>query len=69
MNKLIAIITIASFLYFGYMKYFTTHPIDVAEFVIMVFFTMIYAAMLLAVLVIALESSKEDDKNNSEKSC
>jgi hypothetical protein len=61
MNKLALLTTIISFLYFGYMKYFTTHPADVADFVIMVFFTMIFGAWMIAALVIALGSSKEED--------
>ena len=69
MNKLIAITTIVSFLYFGYMKYFTTHPVDVADFIIMGFFTMIYGATLLAALYVAVVLTEEEDKKSIEKSC
>ena len=61
MNKITLLTALVSFLYFAYMKYFTTHPADVADFVIMVFFSMIFGAWMIAVLVVALESSKEED--------
>ena len=61
MNKLILLTTLVSFLYLAYMRYFTTHPMDTFDFVIMVFFSMIFGAWMIAVLVIALESGKEED--------
>jgi len=61
MNKLALLTTIISFLYFGYMKYFTNHEATAADFVIMVFVTMIFGSWMIAALVIALESSKEED--------
>ena len=61
MNKLITITTLVSLLYFGYMKYFTTHPVDVADFVIMVFATMIFGAWMIAALVIADDITKAED--------
>jgi hypothetical protein len=62
MNKVILLTVLASFLYFGYMKYYTTHPMDTADFVIMVFFTMIYGAWMIAALVIADEATIQEDK-------
>jgi len=61
MNKLIIITVIVSVLYFGYMKYFTTHPVDVADFVLMVFATMFFGAWMIAALIIACDSSKHND--------
>jgi len=69
MTKLITITTLVSFLYFAYMKYFTTHPADVADFVIMMFATMIFGAWMLAALYIAAVLTEEEDKKFSEKSC
>jgi hypothetical protein len=59
MNKVILLTTLVSFLYFAYMKYYTTHPMDTFDFVIMVFFSMIFGAWMIAALVIALESNEE----------
>ena len=61
MNKLITITTLVSLLYFGYMKYFTTHPVDVADFIIMVFATMIFGAWMIAALVVADDITKAED--------
>lgn len=69
MTKLITITTIVSFLYFAYMKYFTTHPVDVADFVIMVFLSLMFGAWMLAAIIVANEIAEREDKNISEKSC
>jgi hypothetical protein len=62
MNKVILLTTLVSFLYFAYMKYFTTHPMDTFDFVIMVFFTMIFGAWMIAALVIADDITTEENK-------
>lgn len=69
MNKIALLTALVSFLYFAYMKSFSTHTVDVADFVIMVFATLFFGAWMVAVLVIALESGKEEEKNNLDKSC
>lgn len=69
MNKLIALTTIVSFLYFAYMKYFTTHTADVADFVIMVFVSMIFGAWMIAALYVSIVLTEEQDKKSTQKSC
>ena len=61
MTKLITITTIVSLLYFSYMKYFTTHPANEADFIIMVFFSMMFGAWMIATVVIADELTKRED--------
>lgn len=63
MNKVILLTVLVSFLYFGYMKYYTTHPMDTADFVIMVFFTMIYGAFMIAAIIVADETTTQEDQN------
>jgi hypothetical protein len=65
MTKLITLTTLVSLLYFGYMKYYTTHSMDEADFIIMVFATMIFGAWMIAAIVVADELTKKEDK----KSC
>jgi hypothetical protein len=62
MNKLILLTTFISFLYFGFMRYFTTHEVDVAEFVIMAFVTMIYGAFLIVSMLVADDIAKAEEK-------
>lgn len=67
--KLSAITTIVSIAYFGYLKYFTTHPADVVDFVILVLATMLFGAWMVVAMVTAGILTKREDKNTSEKSC
>ena len=63
MNKVILLTVLVSLLYFGYMKYYTTHSMDTADFVIMVFFTMIYGAFMIAAIIVADETTTQEDQN------
>jgi hypothetical protein len=63
MNKLIIATAIVSIAYFSYMKYFTTHSMDEADFIIMVFITMIFGAWMIAALVVASESPEHNDNH------
>ena len=65
MNKLTLLTTLVSLLYFGALKYFSTHTMDAADFVIMVFATMFFGAWMIAAIVVADELTKQEDK----KSC
>lgn len=66
MNKLIIFTTIISFAYFGYLKYFTTHPVDVAEFVLMVFASLFFGAWMIAAVIVAAELTAREDKKFSK---
>ena len=63
MNKLIIATAIVSIAYFGYMKYFTTHSVDVFDFIIMVFLSMMFGAWMIAALVVASESPEHNDNH------
>ena len=69
MTKLITITTIISLLYFSYMKYFTTHEVNEADFILMVFASLLFGAWMVAAIVVADELTKREDKKTSEKSC
>lgn len=66
MTKLITITTIISLLYFAYLKYFTTHEVNEADFIIMVFASMIFGAWMIAAIVVADELTIREDKKSSK---
>lgn len=69
MNKLITITTLVSLAYFGILKYETSHPITLMDFVVIVLSTMIFGAWMIAAIVVADELGKRDVEDISEKSC